>query len=150
MELGRLDESCKAMYTALKHAPDLVSAKYFLAAMGAEEEPPQSPEEYVTKLFDSCADEFDSRLVDTLNYQVPQLLHDAVCQCSDVCTRKLDILDLGCGTGLCGVAFSEVVNRMVGIDLAPRMLEKARRAWCLYGIDPGRYLSGDGTVCSIF
>jgi predicted TPR repeat methyltransferase len=76
-------------------------------------------------LFDSCSDEFDSRLVDTLKYQVPQLLYDAVCKYSDSCTRKLDILDMGCGTGLCGVAFSEVINSMVGVDLAPRMLEKA-------------------------
>src|SRR5262249_51580342 len=38
----------------------------------------------------------------------------------------LDILDLGCGTGLTGVAFQDLARRLDGIDLSPAMIEKAR------------------------
>ncbi|HEY1552018.1 MAG TPA: methyltransferase domain-containing protein, partial [Kofleriaceae bacterium] len=37
-----------------------------------------------------------------------------------------DIVDLGCGTGLCGVAFHDRARRLVGSDLSPRMIELAR------------------------
>ncbi len=36
------------------------------------------------------------------------------------------VLDLGCGTGLCGLLFRNVARRLIGIDLSPRMIEKAR------------------------
>jgi predicted TPR repeat methyltransferase len=35
-------------------------------------------------------------------------------------------LDLGCGTGLCGPLVKSAVRRLDGVDLSPRMLEKAR------------------------
>src|SRR5438874_3198305 len=40
---------------------------------------------------------------------------------------SLDILDLGCGTGKCGVALAAARKRhLVGIDLSEKMLEQAR------------------------
>jgi len=36
------------------------------------------------------------------------------------------LLDLGCGTGLCGPLFREMAGRMTGIDLSPKMIEKAQ------------------------
>jgi predicted TPR repeat methyltransferase len=38
----------------------------------------------------------------------------------------LDILDAGCGTGLCGALLRPFANRLHGVDLSPGMLEKAR------------------------
>ena len=35
-------------------------------------------------------------------------------------------LDLGCGTGLAGVAFRDCVERLEGIDLSPGMVAEAR------------------------
>jgi predicted TPR repeat methyltransferase len=35
------------------------------------------------------------------------------------------VLDLGCGTGLGGAAFRDMARRMHGVDLSPRMVEKA-------------------------
>ena len=37
------------------------------------------------------------------------------------------MLDLGCGTGLAGVAFRPHVDWLVGVDLSPKMIEEARR-----------------------
>ncbi len=36
------------------------------------------------------------------------------------------MLDLGCGTGLGGAAFRPIVDRLVGVDLSPAMIEQAR------------------------
>lgn len=36
-----------------------------------------------------------------------------------------DVLDLGCGTGLSGLAIKPFARSIVGIDLSPRMLERA-------------------------
>ena len=36
------------------------------------------------------------------------------------------MLDLGCGTGLSGLAFRDLSRSITGVDLSPRMLERAR------------------------
>jgi predicted TPR repeat methyltransferase len=41
-------------------------------------------------------------------------------------TRGVDILDLGCGTGLAGEAFQDLARRLDGVDLSPLMIEHAR------------------------
>ena len=35
--------------------------------------------------------------------------------------------DLGCGTGLSGLAFIDIVEELVGVDLSPEMIEKAKQ-----------------------
>lgn len=39
--------------------------------------------------------------------------------------RFRNAVDLGCGTGLCGERFRDVADRLVGIDLSPKMIRKA-------------------------
>jgi predicted TPR repeat methyltransferase len=36
------------------------------------------------------------------------------------------VIDLGCGTGLCGPIFRDVATRLVGVDISLRMIERAR------------------------
>src|SRR5207245_6254227 len=36
----------------------------------------------------------------------------------------------GCGTGLCGDGFRPLARRLVGVDLSPGMLERARARGC--------------------
>jgi predicted TPR repeat methyltransferase len=40
--------------------------------------------------------------------------------------RSLDMLDLGCGTGLCGPLIRPYARRLSGVDLSAGMLRKAR------------------------
>jgi predicted TPR repeat methyltransferase len=42
------------------------------------------------------------------------------------CGPGLDILDIGCGTGLVGVAVRDLAGRLDGVDISPAMLEKAK------------------------
>jgi len=39
----------------------------------------------------------------------------------------LSVLDLGCGTGLCGPLFRPLAATLAGVDLSPAMIDKARR-----------------------
>jgi len=93
--------------------------------MGARQAPSAPPREYVARLFDSYAGYFDEHLVGGLNYQAPQLLHEAVTAAAPA--QPMDILDLGCGTGLCGMLFRPMARRLIGVDLSPGMLEKSRQ-----------------------
>jgi predicted TPR repeat methyltransferase len=40
-------------------------------------------------------------------------------------TRFAHAIDLGCGTGLGGVAFRPMVSKLTGVDLSPKMIEAA-------------------------
>jgi predicted TPR repeat methyltransferase len=82
------------------------------------------PESFVIGLFDEYADAFDEHLVGALQYQAPQLMYAAVSPL--VGGRKLDIMDLGCGTGLCGVLFKPLAASLSGVDLSPKMIERAQ------------------------
>ncbi len=94
-----------------------------LAAIGAEAAPQKMPDAYVATLFDQHADVFDDILVDELGYCVPLLVRDLV--------QKLEIgpfdqlLDLGCGTGLTGMALADCSGHRTGVDLSERIVELA-------------------------
>jgi predicted TPR repeat methyltransferase len=100
-------------------------ARFMLAALGEGEVPGRAPAGYVRKLFDQFAPRFDAELEGTLNYNAPALLAAAL---GAVLPPKgaLSVLDLGCGTGLSGVALKPFARRLEGVDLSPRMLDGAR------------------------
>ncbi|MDQ1446916.1 MAG: hypothetical protein QOI20_3380 [Acidimicrobiaceae bacterium] len=120
------------------------AASFALAAMGEASAdnarvagdalpPPAPPRQYVTSHFDEFAEQFDAILVEKLGYRAPQLLYEIVTGTSAPAPEQrarqaspLHIIDLGCGTGLCGVLFRPLARSLVGIDLSPAMLAKAR------------------------
>ncbi|SFK00565.1 methyltransferase domain-containing protein [Methylocapsa palsarum] len=100
-------------------------ADLHLARLGAAPAPAAAPGAYVQGLFDQYADRFDDHIVETLAYRGPALLSDAL---TGLGLRHFGhVLDLGCGTGLCGAAFRRRSGRLTGVDLSPRMVALARR-----------------------
>ena len=122
---GKIAEATAAFQAARERAPTGTVSGYYLAALGGVEAPPASPREYLIDYFDAYAGHFDQHLVKRLEYRGPQLLLDAVTAAAP--KPDLDILDLGCGTGLCGALFRPMARRLIGVDLSPRMIEKARQ-----------------------
>lgn len=117
--------------TALKLSPNHPEIHYLLAALKQKNVDFQSaPVAYVQSLFDQYAPYFDTHLKEYLHYQSPQALFKAVTQYSGVQTATWNVLDLGCGTGLCGVLFRPLAKHLVGIDLSPKMIEMARLKGC--------------------
>jgi predicted TPR repeat methyltransferase len=87
------------------------------------------PPTYVTALFDQYAPKFETALVETLGYRGPAVLFKAVlatCAAGERAMLFRRGIDLGCGTGLAGAAFAAQTTEMIGIDLSPRMIERAR------------------------
>ncbi|MFD9366431.1 class I SAM-dependent methyltransferase [Streptomyces sp. NPDC060020] len=56
-----------------------------------------------------------------------------------------DVLDIGCGTGSMSLLLAEAGHRPTGVDLAPRMLERARAKFEAAGV-AGRFVVGDAMV----
>jgi predicted TPR repeat methyltransferase len=128
-EAGELEPAADAYRNALEMEPALMEASYDLAALSAAPAPPQMPRGYVTRLFDDFAATFERRLVQELAYCVPEALRAAVGRCwSDQPPTGLNVLDLGCGTGLVGRQFRDVAGRLTGVDLSMAMLAEATRS----------------------
>lgn len=82
----------------------------------------RAPDDWVVATFDNFAPNFDDHLRG-LRYEVP---HHLARKIGDLAGSGVDIADLGCGTGACGVQFASIKRRLVGVDLSPRMAEQAR------------------------
>ncbi|CAN7685982.1 tetratricopeptide repeat protein [Pseudoduganella sp. LjRoot289] len=124
--LRRNNEAVAAYRDALACGADAASVAYQLAALGVGEAPAMPPQQYVAALFDQYADDFDHHLQNVLQYRAPQLLLAALDQ-AGLLMREMDVLDLGCGTGLCGPLLRPYARSLAGVDLSPQMLEQARR-----------------------
>lgn len=86
----------------------------------------RAPDRYVARLFDEYADRFDAHLVKELRYEMPRRIADMLAVHAAASGPGLEALDLGCGTGLVGVAIAPFARRIVGVDLSPGMIAKAR------------------------
>ncbi|MBT8484194.1 MAG: tetratricopeptide repeat protein [Phycisphaerales bacterium] len=124
---GRLgdDNAAAACYRQVLAAdPDNSTAQHLLAAITGETTR-RAPAGYVRELYDQYAGSFDAHLVETLRYDVPDLLRRVVDEEVPASTRFARAADLGCGTGLAGVAIRDRVDHLTGIDLSSGMLRRA-------------------------
>lgn len=127
----------EAARAALSHAggtaPNLAAqARFLLAALGEEAAPDRAPAAYVRELFDQYAPRFDEDLTGRLSYRTPEALAALLREAGVAAEGALRVLDLGCGTGLSGLALAPFARRLEGLDLSPRMLAEARRRPKLY------------------
>lgn len=85
--------------------------------------PDRASNNYVKNLFDNFAETFEGQLA-RLGYHVSDIV-DTMTELTDS-EGGLVILDAGCGTGLAATSLRQKASRLVGVDISPRMLEKAR------------------------
>ena len=127
--LGERDAAISAFRKAqAADSEDRHGARLRLMRLGAERLA-DMPQGYVRALFDQYAPKFESALVDDLGYRGPALLYKAVLAARAAVRKPAFFrraIDLGCGTGLAAAAFASNVDQFTGIDLSPRMIEKAR------------------------
>jgi predicted TPR repeat methyltransferase len=128
-QLGERDAAIAAFRHAVIADPDdRHGAKLRLMLLGAEQLSDMPPA-YVRALFDQYAPKFETALVDDLGYRGPALLFKAVLSARAAVNKPAFFkraIDLGCGTGLAAAAFAKEVDEFIGIDLSPRMIERAR------------------------
>jgi predicted TPR repeat methyltransferase len=126
---ARAEESAAVYRAWLEAMPSDPIAAHLCAATGGATAPERASDGFVTGLFERAAPDFDAALAD-LGYQAPQLIFESATAVLAPGTAALNVLDLGCGTGLCGDLLRPLARWLVGVDLSPGMLERARSRGC--------------------
>lgn len=124
----RQNNKPKALYhfeQALKYQPKNDTAKHMVMALKGSQSESGAPKQYIADLFDQYADYYDDHVKEKLQYKVPGLLRNAVGRCMKTHSSAGRVLDLGCGTGLCGITFRDLAAELIGVDISPKMAEKA-------------------------
>jgi predicted TPR repeat methyltransferase len=128
--IGRLEEAADCYDRALAIRPDLETAKSnrFLVLLQLKRVS-RIADFALRGMFDEVASRFDHLMVDELDYRGHLHLRTLADTRLPQLRAPLRILDLGCGTGLVGNSFKDLASggRLDGIDLAPRMIEVARK-----------------------
>lgn len=127
MESGKTDDAVNQFKHILQLDSNNLQAKTLLAALQGEGEGATDAHlENVEKYFDDFAENFDQYLVEKLEYKTPEIINQSVRSLINPKNKELDVLDLGCGTGLCGPLFRDLARTLIGNDLSEMMLEKAK------------------------
>ncbi len=123
--MGRSDHAADVYRKWLEVEPTSPVARHMAAATTGQAVPDRAGDRYVKKIFDGFAESFDQALKG-LGYAAPELLSAALAERIDFGQQRLDVLDAGCGTGLCGLLLRSTAKTLVGVDLSEGMLAKAR------------------------
>jgi predicted TPR repeat methyltransferase len=118
---GMVREATELYERAIARGLDPTLFSHYLAAASGKVTH-RAPDRWVSATFDNFAPTFDGH-VRSLGYIAPRVLAAMVRSRAD---EMLDVLDLGCGTGRCGLSLAQQKRYLVGVDLSEKMLAQAR------------------------
>lgn len=123
--VGRRDEAREAYQRYFAAHPEDGEIEHLLIALKDENPPARASDRAIQHLYKNFASSYESRMCEDLKYAGPERLQDAI---RTVIGERagLDLLDLGCGSGLMGVNTKWRAARLSGVDLSPEMIELAR------------------------
>lgn len=127
LEIGNHGAGVDALRKALALAPTQEEAHYLLAVVGEALFPPCAPTHIIERLFDAAAPHFEEAYVKALHYAGPDLIGEYSKRLLPPERKHLNVLDLGCGTGLAGQKLRHRASYLRGVDLSARMLDEARK-----------------------
>ncbi|HLD17335.1 MAG TPA: tetratricopeptide repeat protein [Coxiellaceae bacterium] len=127
LKLNYYSKAIEHYQAAQSLKPDDPEINFILTAITGSGTPEAPPEEYLKDLFDQYAPYYEQHLKTYLKYQVPELLHAACVRTLDLPTKAWRIVDVGCGTGLCGEWFKAYARELIGIDISAKMIEAAQQ-----------------------
>lgn len=124
-------EAIGLLRRVLRRDPANAHTQFLLAglthqAQGNAPPPDAPPPALIADLFDAYAPQFDEHLVDKLQYSAPKALAQMVTAIAAP-DGSWRVVDLGCGTGLAGVELRPFARALIGADLSPRMIARARQ-----------------------
>ena len=126
MEAGRRYDAIAAFDEYLQRDPkDSMGAAVKVALLTATQ-PEALPAAYLTRLFDEYAPRFEKALIEKLRYRAPQILRAAIDTVKPE-GQFARVFDLGCGTGLAGVALRDRAAWLGGVDLSAAMIKGAEK-----------------------
>ena len=122
--LGEVGEAVKIFEEWLEEEPEDPIARHMLAACTGRDVAPRASNDFVERTFDGFAASFEWKL-QKLSYRAPMLVAAMLEDSGVEPARRLDVLDAGCGTGLCGPLVAPYACRLTGVDLSAGMLAHA-------------------------
>jgi len=123
--LGEIDKAVSILEEWLEEEPENAIARHMLAACTGRDIPERASNAFIEATFDSFASSFESKL-ERLSYRAPALVAEMLEDSGLERSHRLDVLDAGCGTGLCGAIVAPFARRLVGVDLSEGMLAHAK------------------------
>lgn len=123
--LGEIDEAVKILEEWLAEEPTDPIARHMLAACTGRDVPARASDGFVERTFDSFAASFESKL-EALSYRAPALVAAMIEDSGLERSKRFDVLDAGCGTGLCGLSLAPYARWLTGVDLSSGMLAHAK------------------------
>jgi predicted TPR repeat methyltransferase len=85
------------------------------------------PKEYVKNLFDDYALRFNDSLVNDLQYNLPFVIKELVLKINSKKSEYINVVDLGCGTGLAAKNLRDISKNLTGIDISENMVLEAKK-----------------------
>ena len=123
--VGQRDKAIDIFERWCAEQPENPVARHMLAACSGNDVPKRASDAYVEKIFDDFAASFDAKLA-KLSYRAPSIVAAVLTDVYPHPAKQFDVLDAGCGTGLCGPLVAPYARSLVGVDLSGKMLEGAR------------------------
>lgn len=127
---NKQDEAISCLEQALKIDPNYHTAQHYLNSMTGTTSK-TAPKKFVQGFFNAYADMFEEKLVSDLKYRTPEVLCDALLKFDGGNKTYASAINLGFGTGLVWVAFKDLVDRVIGVDLSENMSKKMKKRRCI-------------------
>jgi predicted TPR repeat methyltransferase len=121
--LGKYADAVRCYREVLALCPEDERVSFLVEVLSGGSKLPRVPAVRISSMYDEEAADFEQRVARRGDCS-PQLLKAAL---TPPATPNTDVLDLGCGTGLCGVQFRPWASTLTGVDLSAKMLEQARQ-----------------------
>lgn len=135
---GLIHKALQCYQDTVNLDPNHRNAKHMLNSL-LEKKVSAPPEEYVTGLFDGFAPTFEKKLISQLGYDAPRALVEILKP--HLFSNSVEkILDIGCGTGVAGKYLDGICDKIIGVDLSVKMIEKAKEKDTYAELHAGNYL----------
>jgi predicted TPR repeat methyltransferase len=118
-----LNNFIKATEIDKKH----IEAKFFIDLLNNKQNL-HLPSSIIRDYFNNIADDYSKKFINKFEYCAVDNLCNTIIANRNIFSNHLDILDLGCGTGLVGANLNDLaIKSLTGVDFANQMLLQANR-----------------------
>jgi predicted TPR repeat methyltransferase len=132
--VGRREDARDAYERYTQFKPDDAETAQILVSLRNEPPPPRAPDQCIQQLYARFAEFYEDNMCGDLEYQAPDRLAEALNAELGTAT-DLQVLELGCGTGLAASLLRKRAKYLYGIDLSPQMVARAEATSLYDGIE---------------
>jgi predicted TPR repeat methyltransferase len=124
--VGRREDARHAYEQYISLEPGDAEIEQILIALRDGTPPSRAPDRCIQQLYARFSEFYEENMCRDLGYQAPQVLSAAL-NSELRCKKNLEMLELGCGTGLAAMHLRPAAGTLTGIDLSPEMIAHAQK-----------------------